>query len=156
MESILIMSKRYFPEYRLDSPTPDDDVLKDLASAHNLRATLPEWFAVDEVRGEVLRVENCDALHSWVVKHCNGGRDEFTSREVFISHERLNKLSGAINAAITALSTVNEQWPEAVGFIGGPDYIEQLKGILDKLEIILETPDAWRYRFSYYAVWDNE
>ena len=156
MESVLIMAKRYFPEYRLDAPTPDDDVLKDLASAPNLRATLPEWLAVDEVRGEVLRVENCDALHSWVVKHCMLVREDYLSREVAISHGQLQTLKDTIEASLATLSSVKRQSPEALGFISNPEFVEQLKGVLDKLELILETPEAWRYRFSYYAIWDNE
>ena len=156
MESVLIMAKRYFPEYRLDAPTPDDDVLKDLASAPNLRATLPEWLAVDEVRGEVLRVENCDALQSWVVKHCMLVREDYLSREVAISYGQLQNLKDTIEASLAALSSVKRQSPEAFEFISNPEFVEQLKGVLDKLELILETPDAWRYRFSYYAIWDNE
>ena len=156
MESVLIMAKRYFPDYRLDAPTPDDDVLKDLASAPNLRATLPEWLTIDEVRGEVLRVENCHALHSWVVEHCMFVREDYLSREVAISHERLQNLKATIEASLAALSSVERESPEAFGFISNPEFVEQLEGILDKLEPILETPEAWRYRFSYYAIWDNE
>ena len=156
MESVLIMAKRYSGKYRLDAPTPDDDVLKDLASAPNLRATLPEWLAVDEVRGEVLRVENCDALHSWVVKHCMLVREDYLSREVAISYGQLQNLKDTIEASLAALSSVKRQSPETFEFISSPEFVEQLKGVLDKLEPILETPEAWRYRFSYYAIWDNE
>ena len=156
MKSVLIMAKRYFPDYRLDAPTPDDDVLKDLASAPNLRATLPEWLTIDEVRGEVLRVENCDALHSWVVKRCMFVREDYLSREVAISYEQLQNLKNTMGASLAALSSVKHQSPEAFEFISSPELVEQLRGILDKLELILETPGAWQYRFSYYAIWDDE
>ena len=156
MKSVLIMAKRYFPDYRLDAPTPDDDVLKDLASAPNLRATLPEWLTIDEVRGEVLLVENCPALQSWVAEHCMTLCGGYTSHEVAISHEQLQNLKDTIEASLTALSYVKRESPEAFGFISSPEFVEQLKGVLDKLELILETPEAWRYRFSYYTIWDDE
>ena len=149
MESVLTMSKTYFA----DDSAADNAALKELAEASELRSTLPEWFTPTTISGEVLRVADCDALHTWVVEHCLYGCDNYSSRDVYMSYSTLKRLRDAIDAAVIAISKASVQWPEAVVFVGSSDYVEQLKGILKVLDTISEIPQAWKFGFSYRAIW---